>query len=300
MKKISVWLSAMRLRTLPLSVSGIIVASGLAYYKGIFNPSIFALALLTTVSLQILSNLANDYGDGVKGTDNDDRIGPERALQSGAISPKEMLNAIKINSLISMILAVSLITVSFGLKHIMLAVIFLALAIAALAAAIKYTVGDSAYGYKGLGDVFVFLFFGLVSVLGCYILYAKTLHSIMLLPAITFGALSAAVLNLNNMRDIDSDKTANKITLAVRLGRQNAKLYHYALIGIAIASSLWFGTVYYKTPIQLLFTIVYIPLILHALKVYKNTKPKQLDPELKKVALSTFFLSVLLALSFVF
>jgi 1,4-dihydroxy-2-naphthoate octaprenyltransferase len=300
MKKISVWLSAMRLRTLPLSVSGIIVASGLAYYKGIFNPSIFALALLTTVSLQILSNLANDYGDGVKGTDNDDRIGPERALQSGAISPKEMLNAIKINSLISMILAVSLITVSFGLKHIMLAVIFLALAIAALAAAIKYTVGDSAYGYKGLGDVFVFLFFGLVSVLGCYILYAKTLHSIMLLPAITFGALSAAVLNLNNMRDIDSDKTANKITLAVRLGRQNAKLYHYTLISIAIASSLWFGTVYYKTPIQLLFTIVYIPLILHALKVYKNTKPKQLDPELKKVALSTFFLSVLLALSFVF
>ena len=102
------------------------------------------------------------------------------------------------------------------------------------------------------------------------------------------------------MRDIDSDKTANKITLAVRLGRQNAKLYHYALISIAIASSLWFGTVYYKTPIQLLFTIVYIPLILHALKVYKNTKPKQLDPELKKVALSTFFLSVLLALSFVF
>ncbi len=300
MKKISVWLSAMRLRTLPLSVSGIIVASGLAYYKGIFNLSIFALALLTTVSLQILSNLANDYGDGVKGTDNDDRIGPERALQSGAISPKEMLNAIKINSLISMVLAVSLIVVSFGLKHIALAVIFLALAIAALAAAIKYTVGDSAYGYKGLGDVFVFLFFGLVSVLGCYILYAKTLHSIMLLPAITFGALSAAVLNLNNMRDIDSDKTANKITLAVRLGRQNAKLYHYALIGIAIASSLWFGTVYYKTPIQLLFTIIYIPLILHALKVYKNTKPKQLDPELKKVALSTFFLSVLLALSFVF
>ncbi len=296
MKNLSVWVSAMRLRTLPLSVSGIIVASSLAYYKGYFNIEICVLALLTTISLQVLSNLANDYGDGVKGTDNEDRIGPERALQSGAISPKAMLRAIQLNVVICSILALLLIGTAFGTVHLLLMGLFLVLAVAAVVAAIKYTMGTNAYGYKGLGDVFVFLFFGLVSVVGCYVLYAKTVHAIVIGPAITIGALSAAVLNLNNMRDRTSDAAANKITLAVKLGKKGAKIYHAFLLVLAIFSSLVFGIIYYKTPFSILYMIAYIPLILHFKKVQRHTVPQHLDPELKKVALTTFLFALLVAL----
>ncbi len=295
MKNVSIWVSAMRLRTLPLSISGIIVASSLAYYKGHFSISICVLALLTTISLQVLSNLANDYGDGVKGTDNEDRIGPERAIQSGAITPQSMLKAIKLNIFICCVLAFTLILTAFGVHNIMLIFIFFGLAIASVIAAMKYTMGTNAYGYKGLGDIFVFLFFGVVSVVGCYVLYVKTVHCIVIFPAITIGALSAAVLNLNNMRDIESDATAQKLTLAVKLGKKAAKAYHYTLIIGAIVASLLFGVTYYKTPLNLVYVLAYIPLGLHLKTVVKNKQPQLLDPELKKVALTTFLLALLLA-----
>src|SRR5699024_9133460 len=199
MLKFKTWISAARPRTLPLSVSGIIAGSGLALREGDFNGLIFLLALLTTLGLQILSNFANDYGDGVKGTDNDERIGPMRALQSGIITDKEMKKAMIWTSLITFALAIALIFIAFGSDQVLYVILFLILGIAAIAAAIKYTVGNTAYGYRGLGDVFVFLFFGLLSTVGSYFLYAKQLNSLVWILAIIIGFLSTAVLNLNNM-----------------------------------------------------------------------------------------------------
>ncbi len=289
----------MRLRTLPLSISGIIVGGCLAAFSGFFNPLIFALAILTTLSLQILSNLANDYGDGVKGTDNIDRIGPMRALQSGDITAKQMLSAIKLNVVIALVFAITLIWVSFGAANFFMSIFFFVLGIACVVAAIKYTVGNSAYGYKGLGDVFVFIFFGLVSVIGSYVLFIKQIDYIVFLPAIAVGMLSSGVLNLNNMRDILSDAKSNKNTLVVKLGSKKAKYYHYFLVGGAMVIMAVFGIIYYSSPLNLMFLVVFIPLTKHLITVYKNDIPKDLDPELKKLALSTFFLSLLLGLGYV-
>lgn len=296
MRNLKKWLSAMRLRTLPLSVSGIIIASCLAAYNGMFDGLIFTFAMLTTLSFQILSNLANDYGDGVKGTDNEDRIGPVRALQSGAITKEQMYTAIKINVVISIIFSVGLIYFSFSVKHFLLALLFFVISAYAIKSAIKYTMGSNAYGYKGQGDIFVFLFFGLVSVIGCYVLYAKSIDFITVLPAITVGLLSTAVLNLNNMRDIESDLKANKITLAVKLGPEKAKQYHYFLILTAIVLSIIFGALYYSTPYKLIYFIAFIPLFIHLKTVKSVSTPKAFDPELKKLALTTFILSVLLGI----
>jgi 1,4-dihydroxy-2-naphthoate octaprenyltransferase len=286
----------MRLRTLPLSVSGIILASCFADYNGFFDWKIFALAILTTLSLQILSNLANDYGDGIKETDNNERIGPERAIQSGKISPDEMFNAIRINILISIFLAFMLVFSAFGVKHFMLTMLFFLLGIASIIAAIKYTIGNTPYGYRALGDLFVFIFFGLLSVIGCYVLYAKVIDHVVFLPACAIGLLSAAVLNLNNMRDIKSDQKAGKVTLAVKLGAKYVKIYHVALIVSAIVLSGLFGVLYYTSPLNLIFIVAYVPLFIHLGKATKVTDLKELDPELKKVALTTFLLAVLMGI----
>ena len=296
MKNVSIWISTMRLRTLPLSISGIVLASCFAAYNGYFDGLVCALAVLTTLSFQILSNLANDYGDGIKGTDNNERIGPDRAIQTGKISPEEMFNAIKINVLISIVLSCLLIFTAFGVKYFFLTLLFFLLGIASVVAAIRYTVGDSAYGYKGLGDFYVFVFFGLVSVVGCYVLYSKTLDHVVFLPALTIGLLSTAVLNLNNMRDIVSDEKSNKKTLVVKLGIEKAKKYHITLIALAIVISALFGILYYTSIYNLIFVIAYIPLVSHIKKVIHNSESKLLDPELKKVALTTVLLAILMGI----
>jgi 1,4-dihydroxy-2-naphthoate octaprenyltransferase len=290
------WLSAFRLRTLPLSISGIIVAGSLAEYNGFFDWLVFLLAILTTLSLQILSNIANDYGDGVKGTDNIDRVGPERALQSGKISANSMYEAIKINILISIGLSFFLILAAFGRNQFWLAMLFFGVGLLSIYAAIKYTIGNNAYGYKGLGDIFVFVFFGFVSVIGGYILFSRQIDHIVYLPACTIGLLSVAVLNLNNLRDVNSDRKANKNTLVVKMGFEKGKIYHYFLIGSAIVLSALFGILYYTSIFNLIFFVAYIPLIKHLATVYKNKEPRLLDPELKKLALTTFLLSILIAI----
>jgi 1,4-dihydroxy-2-naphthoate octaprenyltransferase len=296
MQNISIWLSAIRLRTLPLSVAGIILAACLAHYDGVFSWHIFVLAIGTTLSFQILSNLANDYGDGVKGTDNDNRIGPERAIQSGEISPEELLNAIKFNIVVCIILAFTLISAAFGVKHFFYTMFFFALGIGSIIAAIRYTMGENPYGYKGLGDVFVFTFFGLVSVIGCYVLFAKQISHVTFLPACTIGLLSTAVLNLNNMRDRVSDAASNKITLAVKLGDKKVKLYHKVLVLGAIVLSVLFAVLYYTSIYNLIFMVTYVPLFMHLKKVKSNTEPKLLDPELKKLALTTVLLAILMGI----
>lgn len=294
------WIEAARLRTLPLSVSGIILGSFYAMSQSYFNWKIFFLAIATTLGLQILSNFANDYGDGVKGTDNEDRIGPKRAIQSGVISAKQMKKAVVLTAAITLILAVFLIYFSFKKEYLIFSLLFLGLGIVAILAAIRYTVGNSAYGYRGLGDVFVFVFFGWVSTLGTYFLYTKSWDWQLLLPATAIGFLSAAVLNLNNMRDEVSDKKSNKNTLVVKIGGKLAKKYHFFLVCSAIMLFLLFGIFQNFAFDQYIYCIVFLPLMSHLMRVSKIQDPKNLDPELKKLALSTFFISLLLALSLIY
>ena len=294
MTKFKAWVSAARLRTLPLSVSGIVTAGAVAKDAGVFSVSVLILAILTTLGFQILSNFANDYGDGIKGTDNKDRVGPARALQSGLLTARELKYGMIITSGITLFLSTLLIFSAFGNKHIVLAFIFFNLGIAAMIAAVKYTVGKNAYGYRAMGDIFVFIFFGLVGVVGCYFLFAISFSNFIFLPAITIGMWSTAVLNLNNMRDRIPDKAVGKNTLAVVLGATKAKKYHYALLTIGVITAIFYMWINNFPLLRYGALIVLLPLILHILKVIKNDVPAQLDPELKKVALSTFLFSVLL------
>lgn len=299
MNTIKPWLSAMRLRTLPLSVSGIILGTCFAYYNGRYSPWVFLLAMLTTISLQILSNLANDYGDGIKGTDNDERIGPKRALQSGVISPQEMLEAIKLNIILVIILTLSLIWVAFGSTNFLFVLLFIFLGGLCVYAAINYTMGNSPYGYRALGDLFVFVFFGLVSTIGSYVLYTHTIDHVVILPAIVLGLLSVGVLNLNNMRDINSDTNAGKITLAVKLGAKRAKQYHLALVLGAMLTAIIFSVLYYVELYNFIYLLAFIPLALHVKKVTHITSSKDFDGQLKVLALSTFLFSVLLGIGYI-
>ena len=303
------WIEAARLRTLPLSVSGIIVGSmyALAHPTDniltpteVFNWRLFGFAILTTLGLQILSNFANDYGDGMKGTDNEDRVGPKRAIQSGVITPQAMKRAIIITSALTLLSAMLLIYYAFSDTNLWYSLFYLILGILAIISAIRYTVGNTAYGYKGFGDIFVFVFFGLVSTLGVNFLYSKQLDFELVLPAIAIGLLSVGVLNLNNMRDEASDSTSNKNTIVVKIGGAKAKIYHYFLIVTAMVLVLIFAIVDDFHFDQYLFLLAYIPLTKHLITVYKNQIPKELDPELKKLALSTFALSVLLSLGMIY
>lgn len=299
MDKIKPWLSAMRLRTLPLSVSGIILGSCFAYYNGHFNPLILTLAILTTISLQVLSNLANDYGDGVRGTDNEERVGPQRALQSGKITPDEMFEAIRLNILVVIVLTLGLLWAAFGTGNFLYLLLFIILGGFAVYSALNYTMGDSPYGYRALGDVFVFVFFGLVSSIGSYFLYMQTIEHVVILPAIALGLLSVGVLNLNNMRDLQSDSNAGKITLAVKLGMARAKQYHIILIIGAMVITIVFSILYYVEPYNFLYLLAFVPLSIHIRKIKVAVQPNDFDGQLKVLALSTFLFSVLLGLGYI-
>ena len=294
MTKVKAWVSAARLRTLPLSVSGIIVGTALAIYYGKFDSIIFILALVTTVAFQVTSNFANDYGDGVKGTDNDDRIGPKRAIQSGLLNRLELKQGIIVAIAIDVFLVLALIYVAFGIENGFYPLLFLFLGGFSIWAAVRYTVGQKAYGYRGLGDVFVFIFFGLLSVMGCMFLYTKFLTWLSVLPAIAIGLLSTGVLNLNNLRDYNSDKKAGKNTLVVKMGFSRGKKYHYTLLLFALISVIIFCAIAFENWTAVLPLFAFVPIVIHLRKVYKTTKPELFDPELKKLALSAFFLAVLL------
>lgn len=292
MTKGQAWIKAIRLRTLPLSLAGIILGSAIAFQLGKIDWKIFAFACITTILFQVLSNLANDLGDGMKGTDNDDRIGPIRAIQSGVISQQEMKVAVAVTAFLSLISAGALIVVSATGMTQEILIVYGILALLSIAAAITYTVGKKAYGYNGLGDLMVLIFFGLVSVLGVVSLYTKTFDWQHLLPALSIGLLSTAVLNLNNMRDYVSDSKANKRTLVVMMGLNLAKLYHALLIlGGIIALAVFIAQL--KNPLLFIALIPGVILLLHLRQVMATQDPKAFDPELKKVALSTFGIALL-------
>ena len=277
-----------------MALSSILCGATLASFRDALRWDVLVLTALTTILLQVLSNFANDYGDSQHGADNADRIGPSRAVQAGNITAAEMKKAVIITAILAFISGCSLLYIS-GLHLDLQGFFFLVLGIAAIAAAIRYTAGKDPYGYKGLGDFFVFLFFGLVGVLGSSFLYDLAMPSALeVLPAICIGAWSAGVLNLNNMRDRVPDEAAGKITLAVRFGAVNAKKYHQALILTGICSLLLF-VLFHELSWTSLLPLLSFPLFLkHINKVRLTTEDKALDPELKKLALSTFLMSLLL------
>ncbi len=297
MNKFKAWIKALRLRTLPLSFSAIIMGAGLVLTNHQLNYNTLGLILLTTLLLQILSNLANDYGDAQKGADNNNRVGPTRAIQSGIISLKEMKIAIFLVSVLALLSGLLLLLTAFKGKINSIFLGFLVLGVLAIMAAIKYTVGKKAYGYSAKGDFFVFIFFGLVAVIGTYYLLSQQFNWLVILPSTTMGGFSVAVLNLNNMRDIDNDKAVNKITIPVKIGIENAKKYQYSLFFWAyLAYIIFCFKAFSLKDNYLVFTpliavaFIHIP---HLLKVSKIKNNVQFDPELKKIALSALLFSVL-------
>lgn len=286
MSQVKEWLNAIRLRTLPLALASIGLGSFLAAFEGEFRWPVFLLSGLTTICLQILSNLANDYGDAQHGADHDDREGPSRAVQSGKISPKFMKRAIFLFIGLSLISGLSLIFISISGLTIEFILLFI-VGIGAIGAAMSYTMGENPYGYAGFGDLFVILFFGFVGVMGTYFCHTGSLNALALLPALSCGLLSTAVLNVNNIRDIASDKKAGKMSIPVRIGRKNAVIYHWSLILLAIFSSLFFVIISYQSPIQFMFLITTPLLFFNGLKVSTIKESKKLDPYLKQMAIST-------------
>lgn len=291
------WIHAFRPRTLPLAVSGIITGSGQAAFAQAFRWPVFLLALLTAVLLQVLSNLANDLGDHLHGTDNEARVGPRRAVQSGAISPAAMKRALWICGGLSFASGLALIIIALGWSIATL--LFLLLGLFAIAAAIKYTYGSNPYGYAGLGDLSVLLFFGILGVGGTFFLHTHALAPAVLLPAMGVGLLATGVLNLNNMRDIHNDERSGKRTLAVRMGIRRAKAYHAALVLLGFAALVLFSAIYFRSWWQYLFILSFIPADRHLRTVLRTDEPRALDPQLKTLAITTLMTALLFSLGLV-
>jgi 1,4-dihydroxy-2-naphthoate octaprenyltransferase len=263
----------------------------LASSVGAFRWDIFILCVTTTIFLQVLSNLANDYGDSVHGADSDDRKGPSRAVQSGAISASQMRGAVLIFVFLCLISGISLLFIAFGLNWNAI-FFFFGLGVLCILAAIAYTVGKKPYGYAGLGDLSVLIFFGFVGVLGSYYLFTKNISWVEGLPAFSCGLFSIAVLNINNIRDIESDKKAGKFSIPVRIGRDKAIVYHWVLLLTALASSGLYTILLYKSPWQFLF-LLSVPLFLKNGMAVSRKPSHELDPYLKQMALSTLLFVLL-------
>lgn len=290
--KIKYWIKAFRLRTLPLALSSVLLGSFIAYFDGGFNAKVSILAAATTLFLQVLSNLANDYGDSKHGVDSDDRVGPLRAVQSGHISPLSMKRIVIVFMFLS--LGTGLWLIYEGTKGIPFLYVFLfvALGLGAIAAAVKYTIGKHPYGYSGFGDLFVFVFFGLAGVIGTYFLNTHTLNWELLLPASAMGFLSAGVLNLNNMRDRINDKINGKNTMVVIMGIEKARWYHLFLLLGSVISGLSYMLLNYHSPFQMLFLLTIPMLWINVVVVFKNSIPEELDPYLRKLAIASLLFSL--------
>ena len=293
--RVRVWLRAARLRTLPLSCSGVVLGGGLAAAEGAFRLPVFALSVLTAVLLQILSNFANDYGDAIKGADGPGRVGPRRSVASGELTARAMFRAVLLMAGLSLASGLALLGVSFGTDLARWGV-FLVLGLASIVAAVLYTMGKHPYGYRGYGDFFVFVFFGLVAVAGSYALYGAPLTRLPGLPACAAGFFATAVLNINNIRDMENDRANGKETLALRLGPHRARVYHLVLIALGlacwvvwlIATRRWWG---------LALLAAAVPLVRSAWLVYGSLRPAVLDAQLRATSLAAGFLNIVMALA---
>ena len=296
--KIKSWIEAARLRTLPLSVSGIIVGCGLAFADGGFNGPLFGLLLATTVLLQILGNFANDLGDYQHGTDNADRVGPQRTLQGGGLTVSAMKRGIAVAATLSFIVGLLMLWVSFGFGTGFW--VFVGIGIAAIVAAMRYTMGRNPFGYRGLGDLMVLVFFGFATVAGSYFIVAHQITVESVLLSLAIGFMSVGVLNVNNLRDSEGDRQSGKMTVVVKFGTRFGQVYHLVLCLSAIvlvAASL----LVWHSAVCLLWVVVPVALLLaHGIRVFRAADVKTLDPELKKLSLTTLLMSVLYAAAVLF
>ncbi|MGB0850160.1 MAG: 1,4-dihydroxy-2-naphthoate octaprenyltransferase [Bacteroidia bacterium] len=284
------WLAAFRLKTLPLALGAIILGSSID--SSSFDWSIFFFAALTAICLQVLSNLANDYGDFVKGTD---KHRTDRQLAGGTITPKAMKSAIVILTLGSFLSGLYLLFISFG-DELKYWIGFLGLGIASIIAAITYTVGKKAYGYNGLGDLFVFVFFGLVGVLGTSFLFDQSIHWINVLPAVAYGCLCMGVLNVNNIRDLNKDVLTNKITLAAKLGKSGAENYQKALMTVALLCFVGFHFLAEKWSLAPLGMVILG--ILHIQKLIRAENSSDYNAQLKLLSIGSLIISIIFTAHF--
>lgn len=282
---IQAWIFSFRLRTLPLALSCIGMGGFLAASVKAFDTAVFLLCCITTLLLQILSNLANDYGDSIHGADNADRKGPARMVQSGIISPLDMKRAVIVFVLLSFCSGILLLWKAFG-NNWEYFVYFFLLGIGSILAAIAYTIGKRPYGYAGLGDLSVLFFFGFVGVLGSFFLLTKTMRWIEILPALSCGFFSMAVLNINNIRDIESDVKAGKNSIPVRVGKRNASIYHILILFFGLASSIGYSILNFRSVEQFIYLAIVPLLVINGIAVYKK-ESLELDPYLRQMALTT-------------
>mgnify|MGYP000194419582 FL=1 len=297
------WIEAARPRTLPLAIASILLGNFLAYAAGKFSFLTAALAIITTLLLQILSNFANDLGDSKNGVDNKNRKVALRAVQTGKISPSEMKNAVIIAASLSFISGISLLYFALQYAKPQTITAFVGLGILAILAAIAYTVGKKPYGYIGLGDLSVFLFFGWVGTFGTYYLQTEILNYYILIPASGCGFLSVAVLNLNNLRDLENDRKTGKNSIPVRIGKTYGFYYQKTIMLLGVCTFIIY-LMYQGKPIQLSQNIIimagWYPLVQIIKQLNSKMTPAQIDPYLKKTALSTLFLIVIFGVSQIF
>ncbi|MBO7145048.1 MAG: 1,4-dihydroxy-2-naphthoate octaprenyltransferase [Salinivirgaceae bacterium] len=289
--KFKSWIEAARLRTLPLSVSGIIVGCGMAFADNSFNWLLFALLMATTILLQVLGNFANDLGDFQHGTDNENRIGPKRTLQGGGLTVGEMKRGIVLMIVLSLAVGMTMLSVSFGISTGFW--IFVIIGLAAIVAAIRYTMGRNPFGYRGLGDLMVLIFFGFATVTGSYFIMTHHISVNSILMGTAIGFMSVGVLNVNNLRDSASDKESGKMTIVVKLGVRFGQIYHFVLCLSAIALIAATLVMEQRFAGMLWVLLPTVLLIMHGLRVLRATDVKTLDPELKKLSLTTLLMSVL-------
>jgi 1,4-dihydroxy-2-naphthoate octaprenyltransferase len=287
------WIEAARPRTLPLALSCILMGSFLAASGGVFSWPIALLSVLTTTLLQVLSNFANDYGDAVNGKDTELREGPIRAVHSGAITAPVMLKAIVIFAVLALISGLSLLTIALRNAPPSTFWIFLGIGIACIIAAITYTAGKRPYGYVGLGDLSVFIFFGWVGVIGSSYLHTLVWDWNLLLPASSCGLFAVGVLNINNIRDIESDKATGKNSIPVRLGRSKAVMYHWCILITGMLCISIYAIQHFSEFTGLLFLLSFPLFIRNGLAITRLSKASDLDPYLKQMALSTLLFVIL-------
>jgi 1,4-dihydroxy-2-naphthoate polyprenyltransferase len=297
--QIKPWITAARLRTLPLGISNIILGSFLAYNHENFRPVILLLGLATAFLLQILSNYANDYGDFIKGADENRVSTYERSLQSGKITPQQMRWMLIVLSLLTFATGISLVAVAVTTLGIGGLVAFVVLGIMCIVAAITYTIGKKPYGYSGMGDISVFLFFGIVGVCGIYVLQTQQWNWLVLLPAASLGLLTTGVLNINNIRDIESDRISGKNTLVVKIGREKAIFYHTCLIIGALLLGIISTLLDFQSAFQFLYLSTLPFFILNIFRVRNSTASTVFDKELRNLSLATFFYSVIFGLGLI-
>ncbi|ORT51931.1 1,4-dihydroxy-2-naphthoate octaprenyltransferase [Vibrio sp. qd031] len=289
---IQAWIGATRPKTLPLALCSILLGSTLAYTNGALSVSTLVLAIITASLLQILSNLANDYGDAIKGTDNEQRIGPTRAVQSGEISLPTMKKALWVTSVLTLISGLALVMISVNTPTQI--VLYLGVGISSMLAAVAYTVGKRPYGYLGLGDLAVLLFFGFVGVIGSEILHTGVFNRLSLIPAAASGLLSVAVLNINNMRDIDNDEASGKHTVPVRIGLQSAKQYHLILCGLAWALFACYLVFIDASILSIaIYSIALAPIAVHCGKIKECDYPSQVAPLMGDVVKTALMVNVI-------